>query len=56
MTSAPGSVGQVREVAARLMTFAKQSGIPIFLIGHVTKEGAIAGPKEVGQKSFWPHK
>jgi DNA repair protein RadA/Sms len=45
MTSAPGSVGQVREVAARLMTFAKQSGIPIFLIGHVTKDGAIAGPK-----------
>lgn len=45
MTSAPGSVGQVREVAARLMTFAKQSGVPIFLIGHVTKDGAIAGPK-----------
>lgn len=45
LTSAPGSVGQVREVAARLMTFAKQSGVPIFLIGHVTKEGAIAGPK-----------
>ena len=43
--SAPGSVGQVREVAFRFMTFAKQSGIPIFLIGHVTKEGAIAGPK-----------
>jgi len=43
--SAPGSVGQVREVASRFMTFAKQSGIPIFLIGHVTKEGAIAGPK-----------
>ena len=45
ITSAPGSVGQVREVAARLMSFAKQSGIPVFLIGHVTKEGAIAGPK-----------
>jgi len=45
MTSAPGSVGQVREVAARLMTFAKNSGVPVFLIGHVTKEGAIAGPK-----------
>ena len=45
MASAPGSVGQVREVAARLMTFAKKSGVPIFLIGHVTKEGAIAGPK-----------
>jgi DNA repair protein RadA/Sms len=45
IASAPGSVGQVREVAARLMSFAKQSGIPVFLIGHVTKEGAIAGPK-----------
>jgi DNA repair protein RadA/Sms len=45
IASAPGSVGQVREVAARLMTFAKKSGIPIFLIGHVTKEGSIAGPK-----------
>ncbi len=43
--SAPGSVGQVREVASRLMNLAKQSGIPVFLIGHVTKEGAIAGPK-----------
>jgi DNA repair protein RadA/Sms len=45
ITSAPGSVGQVREVTSRLMTFAKESGIPVFLIGHVTKEGAIAGPK-----------
>lgn len=45
ISSAPGSVGQVREVASRLMTFAKQSGIPVFLIGHVTKDGAIAGPK-----------
>ena len=45
IASAPGSVGQVREVAAKLMTFAKQSSVPIFLIGHVTKEGAIAGPK-----------
>ncbi|UCF84895.1 MAG: DNA repair protein RadA, partial [Desulfobacteraceae bacterium] len=45
IASAPGSVGQVREVAARLMSFAKQSGVPVFLIGHVTKEGAIAGPK-----------
>jgi DNA repair protein RadA/Sms len=45
ISSAPGSVGQVREVASRLMTFAKQSGTPIFLIGHVTKDGAIAGPK-----------
>lgn len=45
ITSAPGSVGQVREVATRLMAFAKHSGTPVFLIGHVTKEGAIAGPK-----------
>lgn len=45
ITSAPGSVGQVREVTSRLMTFAKESGIPVFLIGHVTKDGAIAGPK-----------
>lgn len=45
LTSAPGSVGQVRECAARLMTFAKRSRIPLFIIGHVTKEGAIAGPR-----------
>lgn len=45
LTSAPGSVGQVRECAARLMHFAKRSEIPLFLIGHVTKEGAIAGPR-----------
>jgi DNA repair protein RadA/Sms len=43
--SAPGSVGQVRECAARLMFFAKKSEIPVFIIGHVTKEGAIAGPR-----------
>lgn len=41
----PGSVAQVRESAALLMQTAKQSGKPIFLIGHVTKEGVIAGPK-----------
>jgi DNA repair protein RadA/Sms len=45
LTSAPGSVGQVRECAAKLMHFAKRSEIPLFLIGHVTKEGAIAGPR-----------
>lgn len=45
LASAPGSVGQVRECAARLMSFAKQSGIPLFIIGHVTKDGAIAGPR-----------
>ncbi len=45
LPSAPGSVGQVREVAARLMSWAKSSGTPTFLVGHVTKEGSIAGPK-----------
>ncbi|MBF0559708.1 MAG: DNA repair protein RadA, partial [Nitrospirae bacterium] len=45
LTSAPGSVGQIRESAAKLMQFAKKSGMPVFLIGHVTKEGAIAGPR-----------
>jgi DNA repair protein RadA/Sms len=45
MESAPGSVGQVRECAARLMFYAKQSGVPVFIVGHVTKEGAIAGPR-----------
>lgn len=43
--SAPGSVSQVREVAAQFMMFAKQTGVPVFLTGHVTKEGSIAGPK-----------
>lgn len=45
LTSAPGSVGQIRESAAKLMFFAKRSQMPVFLIGHVTKEGAIAGPR-----------
>lgn len=45
MPSAPGSVGQVRECAAKLMFFAKKSAIPVFIVGHVTKEGAIAGPR-----------
>ena len=43
--SAPGSVVQVRECAATLMQFAKASGVAIFIVGHVTKEGSIAGPK-----------
>jgi len=43
--SAPGSVSQVREVAGRFMLYAKQSATPVFLTGHVTKEGSIAGPK-----------
>ncbi|MDA8082225.1 MAG: DNA repair protein RadA [Nitrospiraceae bacterium] len=45
LLSAPGSVGQVRESAARLVLFAKRSNIPVFIIGHVTKDGAIAGPR-----------
>ena len=45
LTSAPGSVSQVRESTVRLMLMAKRSGIPTFLVGHVTKDGAIAGPK-----------
>jgi len=44
-TSAPGSVTQIRECTARLMRLAKSSGVSIFLIGHVTKEGALAGPR-----------
>jgi DNA repair protein RadA/Sms len=43
--SAPGSVGQVREVAARLVTTCKSAGIAAFFIGHVTKEGFLAGPR-----------
>src|SRR3989442_361837 len=45
VTSAPGSVSQVRECAGQLMLLAKSSQIPIFLVGHVNKEGAIAGPR-----------
>lgn len=44
---APGGVAQVRESAARLIHFAKESGVPVVLIGHVTKDGGIAGPKLV---------
>jgi DNA repair protein RadA/Sms len=43
--SAPGSVAQVREAAARLLRVAKENGIAIFLVGHVTKDGAVAGPR-----------
>ena len=45
VTSAPGSVSQVRECTMELMKTAKTKGIPIFIVGHVTKEGAIAGPR-----------
>ena len=43
--STAGSVSQIKEVAAQLLRFAKSSGIPVILIGHITKEGTIAGPK-----------
>lgn len=45
LDSAPGSVSQVRETAGQCLLLAKHQGIPIFLIGHVTKDGALAGPK-----------
>ncbi len=45
LSSAPGTVGQVREVAARVMDLAKTRGIAVLLVGHVTKEGALAGPR-----------
>ena len=45
LSSTPGSVGQVRESAARLVQFAKTTGTALFLVGHVTKEGALAGPR-----------
>jgi DNA repair protein RadA/Sms len=45
LEGAPGNVGQVRECAARLMRFAKDRGVAVLLIGHVTKGGGIAGPK-----------
>jgi DNA repair protein RadA/Sms len=45
ISSAPGSISQVQEVAGQLMGLAKRSGVPVFIIGHVTKEGAIAGPR-----------
>jgi DNA repair protein RadA/Sms len=43
--SAPGSVGQVREASARLLRVAKEAGVALFLVGHVTKDGAVAGPR-----------
>src|SRR5207237_6849791 len=43
--SAPGSVAQVREAATRLLRVAKEAGVAIFLVGHVTKDGAVAGPR-----------
>lgn len=43
--SSPGTVGQVRECAAKFLRYAKESGVPVILIGHITKDGMIAGPK-----------
>ena len=43
--SSPGSISQIRESTAQLLRFAKQTETPVFLIGHITKEGALAGPK-----------
>lgn len=45
LSSAPGGVAQIRESAAKLVQYAKQSGCAVFLVGHVTKEGALAGPR-----------
>ena len=45
LESTPGSISQIRECAGALIQFAKQSGSPVFLVGHVTKDGSIAGPK-----------
>jgi DNA repair protein RadA/Sms len=45
LTSAAGSVAQVRECTSRLMQYAKRSGVPVLIVGHVTKEGTIAGPR-----------
>lgn len=45
LESSAGSVGQVRECAAALLKYAKESGVPVILIGHINKEGSIAGPK-----------
>ncbi len=45
LEASPGSVTQVRQATGRLLRLAKESGVPIFLVGHVTKEGAIAGPR-----------
>jgi len=47
LDSLPGSISQVKEAASRLMIFAKENDISVFLIGHITKDGAIAGPKSL---------
>lgn len=45
LDSAPGTISQIRECTNELIRFAKETGVPVFLIGHITKEGDIAGPK-----------
>jgi DNA repair protein RadA/Sms len=45
LDSGPGSISQIRECTAQLMRFAKETNIPVFLIGHITKDGSLAGPK-----------
>ena len=45
LDSAPGSISQVRECTMRIMRITKERGLTVFLIGHITKEGSIAGPK-----------
>ncbi len=45
LSGVPGSIGQVRECASQLVALAKQTGVTLFLVGHVTKEGSVAGPK-----------
>lgn len=47
LTSSPGTISQVREVAHQLFRFAKKNNVPCFLIGHITKEGSLAGPKSL---------
>src|SRR5262249_56305848 len=43
--SIPGSIAQVRECAGKLMAYAKSTGVPVIVVGHVTKDGMLAGPK-----------
>ena len=45
LESSAGSVSQVRECAVRLLQYAKENNVPVFIIGHINKEGSIAGPK-----------
>ena len=54
LQSAPGSIGQVREAATQLLFAAKGQNIPTFLVGHVTKDGALAGPEGRSSTSSTP--